>query len=218
MELPEAIQATKLVLELQKDNVPQAIGLEGRLVSQGNGRVAVQVTAAAERAVPNALYTARAVVRAGDETVPPLEIPVEVTTHLVPPTWPYWLAGILVLAALIGGFLAYRSVVAKRRLFGQLEAWPQGDPRQVQRVDDLSSFGAKASLGADQILLPGAGGTIGTLTTRTVDDERHVCAHPGPGQRLTMDGRTYDELPLFHGDTFEIGGWVFRYRGGSRRR
>jgi hypothetical protein len=148
----------------------------------------------------------------------PQQVAVTVEVALVPPSWPYWLGGFALLAAALAAFALGQRWVQSRKLFGQLEAWPQGRPQEVSRFPDLSTFGHEAAIGSEQIVLRGADRRFGTLCVKNIEGARHVVVKPATGERIVHDGRTQIELPLFDADSFELGGWVFRYRGEVERR
>jgi hypothetical protein len=172
--------------------------------------------------LPNATYQGRLTVALGDTVTSyrgaPQQVSVTVEVALVPPSWPYWLGGFALLVAALAAVALGRRWVQGRRLFGQLEAWPQDRPQEVSRFPDLSTFGHQAAIGSEQIILRGVDRRFGTLCVKNVEGARHVVVRPAAGERVVHDGRTQIELPLFDADSFELGGWVFRYRGEVERR
>jgi hypothetical protein len=172
--------------------------------------------------LPNSTYQGRLTVALAD-TVPSYraaqqQVVVQVDIALVPPSWPYWLGGFVLLATALAAAALGRRWLRGRRLFGQLEAWPNDRPAQVARYSDLSTFGLRATLGSAGISLPGVTSILATLHVGSIDGEQLVIVRPNSPERLTMAGRTQAELALFNGDSFELGGWTFRYRGETGRR
>ena len=222
VHLPPGLSSNDLQIGVTLPGAPAGLIVRASTAGAAAGQVDVRVSAETANMIPPATYDGHVdVALAGTVTAyraAPQQVAVTVAVNLRPPVWPYWLGGIVLLAAAIAvAFLVWRWMQS-RRLFGQLEAWPSGQPAQITRVDDLSRHGSTVSVGNEGIVLPTVGRRLASLHVGSLEGERHVIVRPEPAERLTMQGRTQVELALFNGDSFELGGWVFRYRGETGRR
>jgi hypothetical protein len=215
LRVPDDLPPKSILARLQGAELPQALEVEAALRGAEEGGISVVLSATAHDTLANSRYGGSIQLSLSPQGTAyrstPSEIPFVVETRLVPPVWPYWLAWVAAVAVLAGGaFAAYRTW-SKRRLFGELEYWLVKHPEQINKIPDLSRLGTKAGLGGGSITLPGAATRVGTLRTRVVDGERHVVVVAAPDGFVTHAGKTHDELVLYDADSFELGGWAFRY-------
>ncbi len=220
--LPSDLTAKDLHATVGMTDTPGELTTDVVVVGVGGGNATVQVNAETRKKIPDGTYSGRLTIALAESALAyralPCEVPISIGVALVTPSWPYWLGGMFALIAVLVAVALMRRWLLSRRLFGQLEAWPQDRPQDVSRFSDLSTFGSEAAIGSEQVILRGVDRRLGTLCVKSVEGTRHVVAKPAASERLLHDGRTELELPLYDADSFELGGWVFCYRGEVARR
>lgn len=218
-ELPPGLGADGVRVRWEGPELPEAVTLD-HAASVSDNRLVVRLSALARDTVDNdeRERTLRLSLAPGvDEfDAEDVEVPVRVRTAMVPPTWPYWVGGILgaALVAGLGWFLW--GAWSKRQLFGTLEYWPEDEPG-AKRTRELDSLGTGAVIGSSDLPLDGEEG-VAELTTREVDGRRLVAVRAAEGRELEREEGPSREMVLYDRDTFTLANWRFRYRGATGRR
>lgn len=224
--IPKNLPPSALSAKLNRSSWPAQVTSGVSVTSPGEGEVAVRVEATGQAQAPDGDYKGNVAVSLNPGTegyaAVPLEIPVDLSVRLLPPTWPYWVAGFLAVLVIVAGFLVIRAMAARRKLFGKLECHHKDQPEPVVTFS-LEELQSKTPIGEAPLELPGAGRTLGWLSVGNVDfdelgKQRLVLVTAAEGVSLTLDDRPFSELPLFDRDVFCLGDWVCEYRGDVSRR
>ncbi len=220
-KLPDDLNATDFAVTLTRKEIPDSIGITNELLSEPDGTVKVRVRAVASEKIKNATWRGQLRLALSETkkeyTFTPVEVPLSVVTKLIPPVWPYWLGGIAVALVLGAIVLLFLKRQRESRLFGSLQYHPVGTPQMIQKVDDLSRFGRKVTIGSGDIPTGNDVG-MGTLTTRKVEGDYLVVVAPAEGNKLVFEGKTAVEVLLYNGDKFILGPYEFKYTGATGRR